>query len=727
MGLALDALSDWVGIESEFVDALGQRQQTSPEKKRALLKAMALAADDEAQAQATLAELDRREWTRVLPSCVVLYEGKDLAVPVHLPVGDHALRWTVELEGGGDLHGEASFGALGQVHSADIDGVRIERRLLVLPADLPQGYHRLSLQGYPGAEASVIVTPGRCWLPGEDAEEETPAGSGRGRFWGVAAQVYLLRSERNWGIGDFSDLRGLVELVKAEGGDAVGVNPLHGMFTDLPEEASPYSPLSRNLLNVLNIDVEAIPEFGASEEGKGLVAAPEFGERLQRARAAGMVAYSDVAALKLPVLRSLFSEFESSGSAERKEAFERFQGSCDELLRLSCVYAAIREHLVDQDSGFRDSGRWPEALKDAASSGVEEFGRAHADLVRYQLWLQWVADEQLGAVKAACEGMAVGIYRDLAVGANPSGAEVWSNPGVMVGMAEVGAPPDILNTFGQNWVLPPFHPQRMREEGYRSFIALLRSNMRHAGGLRIDHAMALQRLYWIPRGGTPRDGGYVQYPIEDLVGIIALESHRNRCLVVGEDLGTVPPGFRKRMAEARILSYKVLLLEEEEKGGGYVQRSSYYRLALSAASNHDLPTLRGWWEEVDLDLRERLGFISKENVAATRRKREMDREAMLEMFRDEGLLEGKSWPVTDEFIEAAHRFLARTGAVLMMAQLEDIVEEAEQVNLPASMPAQYPSWSRRSAVTLEELARDGRLRRLAERVRAERGSGLAVE
>lgn len=722
MGLALDALADRVGIEAEFVDALGKRQQTSPEKKRALLKAMEQAADDEAQAQATLAALDRREWTRALPPCVVLYQDRPSAIPVNLPAGEHELRWTLALEMGAEHRGEASFATLEHVHSFDMDGARIDRRMLLLPSDLPAGYHRLSLDGHTGAEASVIVTPGRCWLPGEEERAAEQAGAHEAqRFWGVAAQMYLLRSERNWGIGDFSDLRRLVEIVREQGGAAVGVNPLHGMFPDLPEEASPYSPLSRYLLNALYIDVEAIPEFASCEEAKALVQAPEFRQRLQRARDARMVAYADVAALKLPVLRAVFAAFEQSPRPERKEAFERFQQGCDELLRVSCVYSAIREHLTDGDLSFRDCGRWPEELKHAASLGVEEFRHANANLVRYHLWLQWVADEQLGAVKAACDGMAVGIYRDLAVGANPSGAEIWSNPGVMVAMAEVGAPPDILNTAGQNWVLPPFHPQEMREDGYRSFIALLRSNMRHAGGLRIDHAMALQRLYWIPRGGTPRDGGYVRYPLEDLIGVIALESHRNRCLVVGEDLGTVPPGFRKRMAEARILSYKVLLLEEEEKGGGYVKRSSYHRLALSTASSHDLATLRGWWAEVDLDLRERLGFTSKEDAPRTRRKREVDREAMLELFREEGLLEGRSWPVTDEFIDAAHRFLLRTRAVLMMAQLEDIVEEAEQVNLPASMPDQYPSWSRRSAGTLEELARDPRLRRLAEAARTERG------
>ena len=719
----LDELARRAGIEAEFVDALGEQRQTPREGKQALLKAMELPAADEVEAEATLDRLTREEWGRALPPCVVLYADRELSVPLHLPEGTRAIRWTLLLEGGAEQTGSTDFVDLALADSAVLEGRPLERRWLTLPDGLPWGYHRLRLEDVAGAETSLIVTPGRCWLPGEDAAEGGNPGEGDLRCWGVAAQVYLLRSERNWGIGDFTDLRRLVETVRAHGGDAIGVNPLHGMFPDLPEQSSPYSPLSRYLLNALNIDIEAVPEFAESEAAQALVREPAFQERLVRARGATMVAYADVAALKYPVLQTLFAEFAQNGSPERKAAFAAFQGSCDELLTVSCAYEAIRQHLLTEDLHFRDCNKWPAEWQHAKAPGVAEFRETHAGLVKYNLWLQWIADEQLQAVKRASEGMAVGVYRDLAVGAHPCGAEIWSNPGVMVAGAEVGAPPDILNTFGQNWVLPPFHPRRMQEDGYRSFIALLRTNMRHAGGLRIDHAMALQRLYWIPRGGTPRDGGYVRYPTDDLIGLIALESHRNRCLVVGEDLGTVPHGFRQRMAEAQILSYKVLLLEEEEKGRGFVKRSSYQRLALSTASSHDLPTLRGWWEEIDLDLRERLGFIAPENAAKTRAKRDTDRGAMLELFREEGLLEGKSWPVTEEFIDAAHRFLARTSSVLMMAQLEDILEEAEQVNLPASMPDQYPSWGRRSTATLEKLASDPRLARLAAICKEERGTG----
>lgn len=721
MTSALDKLAERVGIEAEFVDALGTLQQTPEAKKRALLQVMDLSAGTEAEAEHTLEALDRQEWEEVLPRCVVLYADRDLAVPVTLPQGHGTVRWKVTLESGAQRTGKAAYEELQKVAERQIDGALREHRLLVLPADIAWGYHQLEVMEADGPACRLIVTPGRCWLPDED--EQTARDEGQERFWGVAAQTYLLRSERNWGMGDFTDLRELIEIVRQHGADAVGVNPLHAMFLDLPEQSSPYSPQSRYLLNVLNIDVEAIPEFAGCEAALTLQKTPGFQERLNRARASAMVAYEDVAALKLPVLQAVFAHFEQHASEARKVAFQRFQDGCDELALVSCTYAALREYLLEQDIAFRDCGRWPAEWMHAEAPGVTAFEQDEAHRVRYQRWLQFVADEQLAAVKRACEGMKIGLYRDLAVGANPCGAEIWSNPEVMVRMAEVGAPPDILNTAGQNWVLPPFHPQKMKADGYRSFAALLRTNMRHAGGLRIDHAMALQRLYWIPRGGTPRDGGYVRYPLIDLIGVIALESHRNRCLVVGEDLGTVPPGFRQHMADAQILSYKVLLLEEETEGAGYVKGSSYQRMALSTASNHDLPTLRGWWEEADVDLRERLGFLPPDAARAARTKRNADREAMLEMFREDGLLEGRSWPLTEEFVDAAHRFLARTRSVLMMVQIEDILEEREQVNLPASMPDQYPSWGRRVPETLNTLRNDPRLERVARITREERGVG----
>ena len=712
MSSLVDTLAERCGIESSFGDALGNEHQTPPEIKRTLLKALLAPADDDEQAQASLDQLNRKEWLRPVPPVLVLYADKPLAVPVVLEPGNDTLRWTVQLETGETRSGKATAADLKLQESCELDGKRLERRELALEGDLPWGYHRLRLENIEGAESSLIITPGSCWLP-EAAEE------GR-RLWGISLQLYLLRSERNWGIGDFSDLRRFAELAGERGADAIGLNPLHAMFLDQPEQASPYSPLSRYMLNALYIDVEAIPEF-RSEAAQRLFGLPEMQAKLQASRRADKVDYTDAASLKLKILQPVFLEFEKSAPAERKQAFEDFARNADELLQIGCTYEALRQYFSEQSPDMRDCSTWPEPFQHANSEGVARFRQTHAELIQFHLWLQWVADVQLGEAAEATKGMQIGLYRDLAVGASPSGAEVWSNPDVMTSQAEVGAPPDEWNAAGQNWALPPFHPQQLREEQYRSFLALVRTNMRHAGGLRIDHAMGLARLYWVPRGGSPKDGAYVRYPVDDLVGILALESHRNRCIVVGEDLGTVKPGFRERMAEANILSYRLLLLERDKKG--FVPRAKYPKLALATASSHDLPTLCGWWAGADLAAKEKLGITDGEEAARkAREEREKDRRALADLFRSEGVLDSPDLPSTEQFIDAAHTFLARTECLLMMAQIDDVCEEPEQVNLPASMPDQYPSWSRRLSCTLEQLATDQRLIALSERLNTVRGA-----
>jgi 4-alpha-glucanotransferase len=299
--------------------------------------------------------------------------------------------------------------------------------------------------------------------------------------------------------------------------------------------------------------------------------------------------------------------------------------------------------------------------------------------------------------------MEIGLYRDLAVGCDRSGAETWANPKAFLGGAHVGAPPDIFNPAGQDWGLPPFHPNALREEGYGSFVELIRANMRHAGGLRIDHVMGLQHLYCIPEGCSPAEGAYVGYPIDDLLGILALESQRHRCLVVGEDLGTVPEGFREKMGAANILSYRVLFFEQDWDHGGFVAPQNYPRNALAVAGSHDLPTLLGWWEGRDIDQKERLGLYPTNEARSQRQRREQDRESILRAFRSEGLLNGNEHISPEQFAIAAHEFLARSGSALVLPQLDDLLGEADQVNVPATS-FENPNWRRRYQLALEEIA-----------------------
>jgi malto-oligosyltrehalose trehalohydrolase/4-alpha-glucanotransferase len=713
---ALDELAERMGIEREFRNAKGEIIHTSSDTKRSLLAAMGVKARDDTEARTALAELDRAKWLRPLPTIQVLRaDGGSLAVDLVLPANTGDITWHLRLDDGRQRNGCMAFNNLELSNARSFDGELLERRRLLLETDLPWGYHSLAIE--PGdVSMTLVITPGQCWLPPALAE-------GR-RLWGIAAQLYLLRSAMDWGIGDFHDLRRLVELAADRGADVIGLNPLHAMFPDDPEHASPYSPASRLLLNILNIDVTAVPELLHCPGIRDLIASETFGRRVQTSRAQHLVDYAEVNAIKLSVLERLFDACRDSADPARWRAFERFRREQGEMLERNCLFLALREHFANQDASRADWHGWPEEYRNPASPAVARFAEENRHRLDFFAWLQWVADEQLGAAAAAAEkrGMAVGLYRDLAVGADRAGAETWSDPAAVVSGAQVGAPPDIYNPAGQNWGLPPFHPRALREEGYRSFIQLVRANIRHAGGLRIDHVMGLQHLYWVPQGQKPAAGAYVRYPTEDLIGILALESQRHRCLVVGEDLGTVPEGFRERMAEANILSYRVLYFEQKPETGAFLPPTAYPALALAVVGSHDLPTLRGWWEERDLDLKEQLGLFPEPGEARHQRQmRERDRMQLLEALRREGLLPPVGEPDIPTLSRAAHAFLARTPSALAMAQIDDLTDEADPVNVPATSD-EHPNWRRRLSMTLEELAGRPRFNDIAEIFRAERGT-----
>jgi 4-alpha-glucanotransferase len=693
---AVDRLAERCGIRHSMVDVFGSERITTPEVKHALLKAMGFDVETDAQAEAAVAGLEAREWERPLPPVLVAYPGA-VRVPVAVAQATHELSWTLRLEDGTERFGRASVSELAVLEDRTYEEQIFVRRELCLPENLPCGYHSLKLHG---AEMQLIITPGKCWLP--DVRD------GR-RYWGLAAALFLLRSERNWGIADFTDLRELVKLAESQGADLVGLSPLHAMFLDKPEDASPYSPSDRTLLNVLNIDVEAIPELRCSEQARKLMESEPFQQRLAFARGSPTVQYDTVAELKLAVLRLLFDTFEEQKDPQRCQQLTDFCRERGSSLERACLFQAMRAYFSSRVPSRADCQEWPEECRGFDLPGAAAFAEKQEQMVRFQLWLQWIADSQLREAAKPGEGMSIGIYRDLAVGAAPGGAEIWSQPGLLAAAASIGAPPDILNPSGQNWGLPPLNPITARHDAYRSFIELLRANMRYAGGLRIDHAMALQRLYWIPNGNEPKDGTYVHYPMDDLIGILALESQRHQCLVVGEDLGTVPEGFRERMAEANILSYRVLFFEKDETA--FVPPEQYPYLALSVAGNHDLPTIRGWWQGSDIDLRERLGLFA-EGAEDARRERENERQSLLASLEEQDLTpRGKQLGV-DDLSQVVHAYLGLTNSLVAVVQLDDITNEEQQVNLPGTSN-ENPNWRRRLSCTLEKLASDPRLHAVA--------------
>jgi (1->4)-alpha-D-glucan 1-alpha-D-glucosylmutase len=567
----------------------------------------------------------------------------------------------------------------------------------------------------------LVVAPSQCFLP--------PALESGGRAWGMAVQLYGLRSKRNWGIGDFSDLGKLCGVVAKLGAGVVGLNPLHAQFPGRPERFSPFAPSSRLYRNVLYIDVEAVAEYKTCGEARALVRSDEFQAAISALRATELVDYPAVAARKMPVLELLHGAFQAANvdgksrlaRTARGRAFRRYQAEEGEALERQAIFEALAEHLGADRNGTDYHWRaWPERFRHPVSPDVAAFARAHRERIEFFQYLQWQADLQLRKVVARCKrlGMPIGIYQDLALGFSSDGGDAWSYQDTLAAGMSVGAPPESMNPTGQDWGLPPFDPHKLREAAYQPYIDTLRANMRHGGALRIDHVLGHVRLFWIPAGMTAVDGGYVRNPVDDLLGILSLESVRNRCLVVGEDLGTLPPGLRERLARHRILSYRLLYYERDDHG----ELSSPARvapLALVGLGTHDLPSLAGFWTERDLAWRRELRlFPNAELEAQAYAERARDREVLPRGLVREGLLDAgaptaeadgrPSWPL----VEAMHRFLSRTPAALMMVHAEDVLGAPEQVNLPATTD-EHPNWRRKQPVAVERMAREPRIVALA--------------
>jgi (1->4)-alpha-D-glucan 1-alpha-D-glucosylmutase len=729
MSGALAELAARHGIALEYHDIWGNLHRAPDASLVALLGAMGVPAASPGEIRAAIAAHEEARWGAVLaPATVVREGGEAWKVRLHLPapLDSASLEWRLTEENGTAHGGAFDPARLPDLERSTVAGTPYVARSLTLHLALARGYHRLEIlnRGQVVGESWLVVTPAACYRP--------PALEGEGRVWGVAAQLYGVRSERNWGVGDFTDLRTLVEQCGARGAGVVGVNPLHALFPHNPAHASPYGPSSRLFTNVLYLDAEAVEDFRECEEARRLARSAEFQSRLHALRETELVDYASCAEAKFQVLEMLYAHFRARhlgvGDA-RANAFRAFQAAGGEALRRHAVFEALQERFHREDPALRGWPVWPEPFRNPASPEVARFAAEHTDRIEFYEYLQWQADLQLGlAGRRSYElGLAVGLYADLAVSVDRSGAEVWANQGLYAVDAGVGAPPDDFNLKGQNWGLPPLVPERLRAAAYAPFIATLRANMKHAGALRIDHVMGLARLFWVPPGGEPSSGAYVRYPFEDLVGILALESHRNRCLVVGEDLGTVPDEVRATLGAAGVLSYRLLYFERSE-GGEFKPPADYPKQALVAASTHDLPTLAGWWAGRDLTLRAELGlFPTPEAREAQVIGRAQDRaRLLLALEREELLPPGATVnPVsvpemTPAFARNLAAYLARSPAQVMVVQLEDVLGAREQANLPGTTD-RHPNWRRKLAAALERFPEDERFIELARTLARLRG------
>jgi (1->4)-alpha-D-glucan 1-alpha-D-glucosylmutase len=651
------------------------------------------------------------ETLRLLEIVAVVPQARPQLV-ASLPAGEIGRRFALALanENGTEAAAEVSFAEGDVLASFEHEGRAYERRAIALPFAVEPGYHKLTLEG---CEQRLIVAPESAYVP--------PALEAGGRSLGIAVQLYGLRSERNWGIGDFTDLANLVEGAAALGAGAIGLNPLHLLHSDAPEACSPYAPSSRFFRNALYLDVEAIEEFAGSERARAFVQRPAFRARLRKLRTAALIDYAAVSKAKRVVLDLLFEEFEAANapggtpSTERGEAFAAFVRAGGERLRATATFEALAEHFARKRGPAVGLQEWPERYRRPDGPHVAEFALAHRSRIAYFCYLQWQIDLQLAAVAAKCDRMAIGLYVDLAVGVDRNSADAWADPELVVEAAEIGAPPDAFTPHGQNWGLAPLNPAVLRERAYEPFIALLRANMRHAGALRIDHVMGLMRQFWVPDRSQALDGAYVQFPFDDMLGILALESRRNRCIVIGEDLGVVPEGFRERMERERILSYRLMYFEREWEGR-FRRPEGYPALALASPGTHDLPTLRGYWEGRDITFRSSVGFVADASShELERNERLRDRALLLDLLVELGLLAPEvrsalfasadpavTASLLGEVVRGVYRMLARTPSLLLMVAAEDLAGELDQPNFPGTI-SQHPNWRRRLAPTLDAI------------------------
>lgn len=712
MDETLARLADAAGIEAGYWDGLGTRRDLGEATARALLVALG---HDTTHADQALAALLAARWRDCLAPTVCVQAGSTFDIPCNLALDTvpDRLAWRIDREDGSVHVGEGALERDTDAGEHPVAGVAHGRFRLrvVLPQSLPAGYHGLHLPAR-AARCALLARPARAFLP---AALEQGA-----RRWGLAVQVYALRSRRNWGMGDFTDLATLVRLCAAAGADLVGVNPLHARHLARPEEASPYAPSSRLALDPLYLDVERAAGYAESEEARALVATADFQVRLAAARATELVDHAAVAALKLPVLAAAHRTLRShAGLAASRAALAVFVAAAAPALHAHALFEAIRLWRRERDGAVDGWRHWGDAWQGPGAPATRAFAAAHPERVEFQYYLQWQAEQQLAAVAALGRegGMATGLYRDLAVGASDDGAECWAADGLVAPGTSVGAPPDLLNREGQDWGLPPWNPGVLATRGYAPFAALLAANMRHAGALRIDHVMALTRLFWIPHGLKGDAGGYLRYDLEAMAAVVLIESQRARCLVIGEDLGSVPDGFREALAVRGFLSYRVLLFERHWSGDGSFKRPwEYPAQALATAVTHDMATIADYWDGGDIPRRAALGLFPEEALAAAEAERRAhEREGLRALAAACGV------PLTGEqpadIIGALHDVVARTSAMLAVVQLDDVAAEREPINIPGTW-REYPNWRRKLSLALEDLADDARWCELVARMHA---------
>jgi 4-alpha-glucanotransferase len=635
-------LAKAAGLAVEWRDNAGRLNTVGPETLRAVLAAMGFPADSAAAIADSRAALARR--AAMLPPVLTLTVGADgVAVPGRT-VGE---RWRLTLADGRTRDGTLTEGWSGEARLPGLD---------------TPGWHRLEIGG---REVQLAAAPPRCISLPEQA-----------RAWGLAVQVYALRRAGDRGVGDHGALVALGEAAARQGAACLAISPQHALFAADPHRFGPYSPSSRLFLNPLHAD----PSLVFADAAEPMAA--DDGD---------LVDWPAVSMRTLARFRVLFARHAAD---PRFAAFRAREG---EALRDHARFEALHAHEVAQHAAH-DWRRWPAPLRDPTSAEVETFAREHADEVAFHEFMQFLADASLAETqrRLRAAGMAIGLITDLAVGADPAGSQAWSRPEQILNGLSVGAPPDAFSPLGQDWGLTAFSPTALIDTGFAGFLGVLRAALRHAGGVRIDHVMGLARLWLVPPGASPNEGVYVRYPLDDLLRLIALESWEHRAIVIGEDLGTLPDGFRDRLDATGILGMRVLWFERDQEGT-FIDPARWSRHAVAMTTTHDLPTVVGWWQGRDIAWRRRLGrFPDAATAEAEEAARASDRQALWQAMCRSGAASGDAPDPesAERVVDAAIRHVGAAATALALLPVEDACALAEQPNLPGTVDG-HPNWRRR--------------------------------
>ena len=694
---ALRQLASAHGVATDFWDFTGNHRMVSAPAIRAVLAALGVQVDTEDEVAQAITDVELAPWRSLLPPSVVVREGSEHHLPVHVPDGA-TVTVRVETEDG-HVVGLDQLDVW--VDPREVDGVRVGRATFRLPSDLPLGWHELiaEVEGGVDARCAVAVTPAS--LPGFSAEQPG---------WGMMTQLYSVRSRTGWGVGDLADLTELVSLFGQQGADFLLINPLHAAEPAGPMTPSPYLPVTRRFVNPIYIRPEDIRECAYLPGPQRSLVEWAAEEVRDAATDPSPIDRDATWSAKRQALEVIFAVGRSPARQRELDAFREGQGQGLEDFALWCALSEKYE-----------GRQWPEELGDIASPAVYRARVELAERVDYFVWLQWVADDQLGEAQRTAQrsGMRIGVMHDLAVGVHPSGADVWALSDVFAHGIGVGAPPDMYNQQGQNWSQPPWRPDALARSGYAPLRDMVRTVLRHAGAVRVDHILGLFRLWWIPDGFGAEEGTYVRYDHEAMVGVLLLEAHRAGAVVIGEDLGTVEPWVRDYLAERGVLGTSVLWFEKDGEGRP-LRPEDYRELVLATVTTHDLPPTAGYLAEEHVDLRERLGLLT-EPTPTVRAEARRERERTVARLREYGLLPDS--PTERQLVEALHAYVVRTPAQLVGVALTDAVGERRAQNQPGT-DTEYPNWKlpladgSENVVLVEDLADSVRLESLVATVRA---------